>query len=126
MKFNGSKLKVLREARKWDQHRLAEAARSYGTGITQSQISRYENGKEPSGRNAVALAAALDTTVADLYTDDIDLATVTAAAASDDDEDSSMTIGQALDRMLERKVQAEVDRRVDEAIDRILAEQVQS
>lgn len=59
MKFDGEKLRKLRTDRKWDQHRLAEAARAHGVGITQSQISRYENGQEPSGRNLVAVAQAL-------------------------------------------------------------------
>ena len=70
MRFDGAKLKELRGARKWDQHRLAEVARSHGAGITQSQVSRYENGKEPSGRNVVALAAALQIEPRELYGED--------------------------------------------------------
>lgn len=72
VKFDGKQLKALRVSRKWDQHRLAEAARAFPSGITQSQISRYENGQEPSGRNALALAAALGVEVRDLYSDDDD------------------------------------------------------
>lgn len=73
VRFDGEKLKALRDSRKWDQHRAAEAARSYGVGITQSQISRYENGiQEPTGRNALALAAAFDVDVRELYCDDAD------------------------------------------------------
>lgn len=68
MKFSGEKLKAQRVAKKLDQHALAELGRRRGAGITQSQISRYENGHgEPSGRNALALAAALDVGVNDLY-----------------------------------------------------------
>lgn len=70
VRFAGEKLKALRGSRKWDQHKLAEAARSHGVGINQSQISRYENGQEPSGRNALALAAALGVDVRELYGDD--------------------------------------------------------
>lgn len=84
MRFDGDKLKALRDARKWDQHRLAEAARSHGAGITQSTISRYEHGQEPSGRNIVALAAALEVDPRELYaddTDDAEAATMTAATA---------------------------------------------
>lgn len=72
MNFDGARLKQLRVGRKWDQHRLAEAARSHGVGITQSQISRYENGQEPSGRNLLALASALDVDASDLYGDTSD------------------------------------------------------
>lgn len=67
MQFDGSRLKALRTTRKWDQHRLAEAARAHGVGITQSQISRYENGQEPSGRNVLAIAAALGVEPKALY-----------------------------------------------------------
>lgn len=80
MRFNGRKLKALRGSRKWDQHTLAEAARKHATGVTQSQISRYENGQEPSGRNALALASALGVDVRDLYAPDDD----------DDEEDSDL------------------------------------
>jgi transcriptional regulator with XRE-family HTH domain len=81
MRFDGHHLKELRIAKKWDQHRLAEAARSHGVGITQSQISRYENGKEPSGRNALALATALGVTVEELFADDeAEAASMNAAA----------------------------------------------
>jgi transcriptional regulator with XRE-family HTH domain len=78
VRFDGQRLKALRTARKWDQHRLAETARRHGVGITQSQVSRYENGQEPSGRNALALAAALEVDVADFYAE---------KASSDDDEE---------------------------------------
>lgn len=82
VRFDGGKLKELRSDRKWDQHRLAEAARSHGVGITQSQVSRYENGQEPSGRNVMALAAALGIEVKDLYGEpDAEAASMTAATA---------------------------------------------
>lgn len=80
MRFSGDTLKRLRLERRWDQHRLAEAARSHGVGITQSQISRYENDHEPSGRNALALASALGVRVEDLYD---------RAGDDDEEEDSS-------------------------------------
>lgn len=80
MQFDGAALKALRASRKWDQHRLAEAARAHGVGITQSQVSRYENGQEPSGRNALALASALEVDVRELYGAD--------EQASEDDEES--------------------------------------
>jgi len=78
VRFDGGSLKRLRLDRKWDQHHLAEAARAHGVGITQSQISRYENDHEPSGRNALALAAALGVDVRELYAD---------ALPSDEDEE---------------------------------------
>lgn len=79
MRFDGQRLKQLRLERCWDQHRLAEEARKHSTGITQSQISRYESGhQEPSGRNALALARALGVEVAELYASDVD--------SSDEDE----------------------------------------
>lgn len=74
VRFDGAKLEELRLARKFDQSELAFRARQHGVGITQSQISRYENpnGPEPSGRNAIALALALDVTVTELYRGDDD------------------------------------------------------
>ena len=81
MRFDGSRLRSLRVARKWDQHRLAEAARTHGVGITQSQVSRYENGQEPSARNALALASALDVDVRDFFESN-------GSSASDEDEES--------------------------------------
>lgn len=68
MKFDGDRLRTLRARKHLDQHALAERARQHGVGITQSQISRYENGHEPSGRNALALASALEVDVNELYT----------------------------------------------------------
>lgn len=70
MRFDGEKLKALRSSRRWDQHRAAEECRRHGVGITQSQISRYENGQEPSGRNTLALAAAFGVEPRDLYSAD--------------------------------------------------------
>lgn len=104
MRFDGEKLKTLRDARKWDQHRLAEAARSHGTGITQSTISRYEHGQEPSGRNIVALAAALGVDPRELYgsDDDLEAATMTAATAAN--------IGEALLAAVRTLVRAELER----------------
>jgi transcriptional regulator with XRE-family HTH domain len=67
VRFNGDRLEELRLDRKWDQHELAQRARAYGVGITQSQVSRYENGQEPSGRNAMALAGALEVDARELY-----------------------------------------------------------
>lgn len=90
VRFDGVKLRELRRGRKWDQHRLAEEARKRATGITQSQISRYENGQEPSGRNAVALASALGVTVESLY----------ASGDADDEESDPMS----LDEMLRLRV----------------------
>lgn len=81
MNFDGARLKALRTSRKWDQHKLAEAARAHGVGITQSQISRYENGQEPSGRNLLALASALDVEATELYGGD------------EDEEVSSLPVG---------------------------------
>lgn len=72
VRFNGDRLEELRLDRKWDQHRLAEEARQFGVGVTQSQISRYENGQEPSGRNALALAGALAVDMRELYVADAD------------------------------------------------------
>lgn len=72
MRFDGGKLRALRTAKKWDQHRLAEAARQHQTGITQGAISKYENGMEPNGRNALALALALDVEVNELFVEDDD------------------------------------------------------
>jgi transcriptional regulator with XRE-family HTH domain len=69
VRFDGEQLKSLRLGRRLDQHALAERARQSGVGVTQSQISRYENGHEPSGRNALALASALGVDVTDLYRD---------------------------------------------------------
>lgn len=72
VRFDGEKLRELRLARKWGQHELAEQARRYCTGITQASISRYENGMEPSGRNALALARALGVGVTALYRNGVD------------------------------------------------------
>lgn len=72
VRFDGKKLKALRESRSWDQHRLAETARTLGTGITQSQISRYENGQQPGGHNAMAIAKALGVPVDELYDSEAD------------------------------------------------------
>ena len=99
MQFAGSRLRSLRLERRLDQHTLAERARSYGVGVTQSQISRYENGQEPSGRNALALASALVVDVIELYEDDRD-------ADSDDDEDSDAM--EALTRALRRVISDEL------------------
>lgn len=82
VRFNGEKLRELREARKFDQHRLAERARRYGTGITQASVSRHENGMQPSGANALAYARALDIDVAELYGLDAD---------QPDDEDEALS-----------------------------------
>lgn len=82
VRFDGTKLKTLRDARTWDQHRLAEAARAHGVGVTQSQISRYENGQQPSGRNAMAIAAALGVEPRELYGEpDAEAASMTSASA---------------------------------------------
>lgn len=81
MRFDGSRLRELRLERCWDQHRLAEEARRHAVGVTQSQISRYENGHEPSGRNAMALAHALNVDVVDLYGG--------APEADDEDEEAA-------------------------------------
>lgn len=111
MRFNGGKLKALRDSRKWDQHRLAEAARAHGTGITQSQISRYENGQEPSGRNAMALAAALGVTVEELY-----------GADAEDEEAASMpshaavSFFDAVDQLVTERVHAALRARVPEGV----------
>jgi transcriptional regulator with XRE-family HTH domain len=68
MRFDGNHMKALREGQHLDQHALAQKARDLGTGVTQSQISRYENGHaEPSGRIVFALASALGVSVGDLY-----------------------------------------------------------
>lgn len=75
VRFDGQRLKELRLERRWDQHRLASEARKHSTGITQPQISRYENVDkpvEPSGRNALALARALGIEVTELYAGDSD------------------------------------------------------
>lgn len=67
MKFNGQKLADLRRARSWDQHRLANEARKRGFGLTQAQVSRHENGKQPSGRNAIAYSQVLGIPVEAFY-----------------------------------------------------------
>src|SRR5689334_11654079 len=68
MRFNGAKLKELREARSWDQHRLAQEARVHGrAGITQAAVSRHENGMQPTPRNATAYAKALGVAVMELF-----------------------------------------------------------
>lgn len=95
VKFDGGKLKELRTARRWDQHKLAEQARRHAVGINQSSVSRYENGMEPTGRNAVALARALKVDVAELYGDS-------------DDEDEESDLSGALERLLRRIVRDEM------------------
>lgn len=83
VRFDGNRLKELRGQRKFDQHRLAEAARAHGVGMTQSQVSRYENGQEPSGRSAIALAKALGVKPEALYGDDADEEDSLAPLAAD-------------------------------------------
>ena len=100
MKFSGEKLRELRKARSWDQHRLASEARSYATGITQASVSRHENGMEPSGRNALAYARALGVDVAELY----------GVAAAADEEDSSMSLTRDLHRSIVRIVEARLEK----------------
>jgi transcriptional regulator with XRE-family HTH domain len=99
VRFDGGRLRDLRTARKWDQHRLAEAARGYGVGVTQSQVSRYENGQEPSGRNVVALASALNVDVRELYD-------ANGSGPSDDDEESDPVADliAALSRFVDHKL----------------------
>lgn len=82
MRFDGAKLKQLRETRCWDQHTLAEHARQHGASLNQSTVSRSENGKEPSGRNVVALAAALGIEPRELYDSDDDAEAASMAAGS--------------------------------------------
>lgn len=83
MRFDGNKLRDLRKARSWDQHRLAEAARQHQTGITQGAISRYENGMEPTTRNAMAIAVALEVDLSALMRED---------DAGDDEEAAPMDL----------------------------------
>lgn len=101
VRFDGDRLRALRTARKWDQHRLAEAARTHGVGITQSQVSRYENGQEPAARNAMALAAALQVDVADFFANGSE-----AQADQDDDEESDPMVD--LIKAIRRVVQDEL------------------
>lgn len=112
MRFDGEKLKALRVSRRWDQHKLAEAAREHGrVGITQSQISRYENGQEPSGRNALALAGALNVEVRDLY-----------SGSPDDDAEDRLPRRQSLSGDLQRlAVLAGILERRPDLIEDILA-----
>lgn len=105
MNFDGAHLKQLRLGRRWDQHQLAERARRFGVGITQSQISRYENGHEPAGRNALALANALEVRVEDLYKRD-------AAAADDDDEEAAHVAG-SLDVLLRLRIREILGQEID-------------
>lgn len=72
MRFSGKKLRELRQARKLDQTSLSHLARKFASGMTQAQVSRYENGQQPSGHNAIALAAALEVDVRELYEPDDD------------------------------------------------------
>lgn len=73
MRFDGDKLKTLREARKWDQMRLANEARRFRAGVHQSAISKHEHGhQQPTSRNASAYAKALGVSVLDLYSLDDD------------------------------------------------------
>jgi transcriptional regulator with XRE-family HTH domain len=104
-------LKTLRVSRKWDQHRLAEAARAFPSGITQSQISRYENGQEPSGRNALALAKALGVSVESLYV---------AGETEDDEEDSEVPLRMTLS--LDDMLRLRIDEIVAESLARSGAE----
>lgn len=87
VKFDGHQLRSLRLRMRLDQHALAERARSHGVGITQSQISRYENGHEPSGRNAIALASALSVDVNELYGGGPH-----ATGSEDDDEEADASL----------------------------------
>ena len=103
VRFDGRKLKALRGSRSWDQHKLADAARTHGVGITQSQVSRYENGQEPGGRNALALAKALDVKVEELYSDDEDEDEAAVFVPSDSLLD---TLQFALDAAREKKARA--------------------
>lgn len=71
VRFDGQKLRDLREGRKWDQMRLATEARQHGAGVTQSTVSRLEAGKhEPTLRTIAALAAALGVDEVALLVDD--------------------------------------------------------
>lgn len=99
-------MKALREGRKWDQHRLAEAARAQGVGVTQSQISRYENGKEPNGRNALALASALGVDVRDLYESN-------GTPSSEDDEEAHPVRSMSLDDFLRLRIDQVLAERTD-------------
>lgn len=99
MRFAGTKLKQLRDERKWDQHTLAEKARAHGVGITQASVSRYENGKEPSGLNALAMARALNVDVNELYTEN---------AGGEDDEESSQVPHSALYDALKQELLAAI------------------
>lgn len=111
VRFDGERLKTLRVSRKWDQHRLAEAARAFPSGITQSQISRYENGQEPSGRNALALAKALGVSVESLYV---------AGETDDDEEDSEVPLRMTLS--LDDMLRLRIDEIVAESLARSGAE----
>lgn len=102
VRFDGGQLKRLRLERKWDQHRLAEAARAHGVGITQSQISRYENDHEPSGRNALALATALGVDVRELYAD--------ALPSEDDEEEAALSFDDFLRLRIRQILREEADR----------------
>lgn len=72
VRFDGQKLRKLREARNLDQHELASRARLFGSGVTQSTVSRLEGGtQEPTLRTLSALAGALDVAEGDLLVDNL-------------------------------------------------------
>lgn len=83
MRFRGDRLQKLRVSRKFDQHRLAEAVRKQGVSMTQSKVSRIENGKEPSGSAAIAFAKTLGVTLEELYDEDEEAASMPTQAERD-------------------------------------------
>lgn len=88
MRFDGKRLAALRTARKMGQHELAQAARQHGSGVTQSGVSKHENGKQPSARNVMAYALALGIQPSDLF--EIDDSDKAMARDDSDDEDSAV------------------------------------
>lgn len=108
MRFDGTRLKALRTAKKWDQHRLAEAARAHGVGITQSQVSRYENGQEPSARNALALASALTVDVREFFANGSEPSLDTDG--DDEEADPLVALMHALRRVVREEMSAAHDR----------------
>lgn len=106
MKWDGSRLRALRVARKWDQHRLAENARSHGVGVTQSQVSRYENGQEPSARNALALASALNVSPGEFF-NGADSGSSSRASEDDEEGDPVSDLMTAVRRLIREEIARE-------------------
>jgi transcriptional regulator with XRE-family HTH domain len=96
----GERIKERRKSQQMNQHDLSQR-----TGISQAQISRYENGEnEPTGDALIALADTLDITTDWLLGRSDALVTVREQSGLDQDERQLIELLRTTDRQMRHKV----------------------